>query len=184
MLYHSLLIYFDLCTDKNATLLELKNVIERMDYHIYGGVLCSKILLNVLNDNNMNDIAYRIVTQKDFPGWYFMQERCGGTLGEGLRGGSSYNHHFWSTVGEWFYKALAGFNIERNTPGFEHITIKPYIADDIKSFKAWHQTKFGNLEISYDTENIFINIPNGAVAQFIYKDIDKKLNSGKYTFKR
>jgi len=184
LLYHSLLIYFDLCTDKNATLLELKNVIERMDYHIYGGVFCSKILLNVLNDNNMNDIAYRIVTQKDFPGWYFMQERCGGTLGEGLRGGSSYNHHFWSTVGEWFYKALAGFNIERNTPGFEHITIKPYIADDIKSFKAWHQTKFGNLEISYDTENIFINIPNGAVAQFIYKDIDKKLNSGKYTFKR
>lgn len=64
----------------------------------------------------MNAIAYKIVTQKDFPGWYFMQERCGGTLGEDLICSMSYNHHFWSTVGEWFYKALAGFNLEKTHP--------------------------------------------------------------------
>lgn len=183
-LFYAMMLYFGLAEDVPQTLDNLIRTVEKADYHIMGGIFCSKMLLDVLTDNGHFDIAYRIASQKDFPGWGYMTDLCAGTLGENWYGGSSMNHHMFSEIGAWYYKALAGFNIDDDNPGFKHIRLTPHIPEDIREFRAWHQTPYGRLEISWDKENIRLMIPEGVSATFVFEDTTKELASGEYTLKK
>lgn len=138
----------------------------------------------VLTEMGQFDLAYKVAMQTDFPSWSNMIDVCGGTLGEEFYGGPSLNHHMFSSIGEWFYNAIAGINIDEKKPGFENIIITPHIPEDINCFKAWHQTPYGKLEVMIDRQKIKIIIPHSATAEFKYNNYNKIIKGGEYVFDR
>ena len=170
--------------DKEKTVENLIKTVKDTNYHIQGGLFCSKYLLDALTNNGHFETAYKIASQKDFPGWGYLTDKCSGTLGEDWFGGNSGNHHFFSEIGAWYYKALAGFNIDDENPGFKHIILTPHIPEDIKNFRAYHETPCGHLEISWNEKTVDVIIPEGSTASFSYKNIQQELSGGTYTFGR
>lgn len=187
-LYFAGQLYFDLFEDEsNRKFAEkrLVEVVESMDCHIYGGIFNAYVLLNVLTDMGRFDLAYKIAMQTDFPGWSYMVDLTGGsTLAEEFYGGTSLNHHMFSPIGEWFYRGIGGINIDEENPGYKNIIIKPNIPDDINTFKAWHNTPMGRVEVNVTADKINVLIPENSSAKFIYKGYNDTYTAGSYTFDR
>lgn len=170
--------------NRTETLVNLIKALETADYHITGGIFCAKYLLDALTQSGRFDLAYRVASQEDFPGWSYLIDVNSGTLGENWLGGKSGNHHMFSEIGAWYYKALAGFRIDDENPGFRHILLEPHIPDDVKIFSAWHMTPCGRLAVSWNEKEIRLEIPEQSTASFRYKQIAEELNGGIYTFAR
>lgn len=120
------------------------------DYHLTTGNLCTKYIMEVLTKYGYGDIAYRLITQTTYPSWGYMIENGATTIWERWEyetGGAmnSHNHPMYGAVSAWFYKYLAGINVDENNPGFGNITIKPYPVDGIDFVECTLNTVKGDV---------------------------------------
>jgi len=135
----------------------LDNVITRHDYHVATGIVGTRYLLDTLTKYGRPDVAYRLVSQTTYPSWGYMIREGATTLwerweyltGEGM---NSHNHIMLGSIDAWFYKALAGINIDPDAPGFERIIIKPHIVGDLKYVSASINTIRGTVSSSWRLE--------------------------------
>ena len=77
-------LYYGLVPDdkKNAVGDKLITSIAERDYHVTSGIFGVPVVLTVLDEMGRDDIAWRMVTQKDFPGWGHMLNSGATTLWE------------------------------------------------------------------------------------------------------
>ncbi|MGV8094048.1 MAG: family 78 glycoside hydrolase catalytic domain [Mangrovibacterium sp.] len=100
--------------------------INRHQGHLSTGIFATKMIFDVLRENDRSDIAYDIVNRRDFPGWGYMLEKGATTLWETWAYSDniySHNHPMFGSVSEWFYRSLLGINA--GEPGFGKIIVKP-----------------------------------------------------------
>jgi alpha-L-rhamnosidase len=114
----------------------LVNDVEKHDFHLTTGNLCTKYLLEMLTEYGHAGAAYRIATQTTYPGWGFMLSKGATTLWERWeyatgKAMNSHNHPMMGSVDAWFYKYLLGIRSSFDHPGFEQFTIKPVILPDL-----------------------------------------------------
>ncbi len=174
--YLGMVLMYGLAKDPQAAAARLNEVIIGENYHITGGIFGSKYILNALTENGYFDTAWKIADNEEAPGWRFMLTRTGGsTLGEGWRGGSSRNHHMFSEIGAWFYKALAGINITE--PGFRQVDIVPHIPETVRTFSAWHDTPCGRLIVGWDENELTVTVPEGVKAHLVFDGIEKDISA-------
>ena len=105
-----------------------------------------------------------------------------GTLGEDWGGGKSGNHHLMSHIGAWFYKALAGIQIDENAPGFARVKLQPHIPEDMTNFCGWHDTAYGRVCVSWDAEYLYVDTP--VPAQLDWMGSTVTLQPGSYRYNR
>jgi len=120
---------------------------ERHNDHLSTGIFSTKMMFDVLSENDMNDVAYKIANQKDFPGWGHMLEKDATTLWEAWKfpeTGASRNHPMFGSIDEWFYRSLLGINTGGG--GFEKIIIKPQPAGDLTWAKGSYNSVRGIIE--------------------------------------
>lgn len=116
----------------------VENVHSKGD-HFDTGVLGAKVLYRVLSDNGYADLAYKMITQKTFPSYSYIIEQGATTLWECFvevdKGAnvSSLNHHFWGDVSAWFYRCLAGININPDLQDPYRIVVAPKYVSGIDS---------------------------------------------------
>ncbi len=149
-------IFYGLIPDglKDKVIEQLYASIAERDYHITSGIFGTPVLLTVLSDLNRNDIAYKIVTQKDFPGWGHMINSGATTIWETWKYSDntySQNHPMFGSVGEWMYQSLGG--IKSGAPGFKEIIIKPQPAKDLKWTKCSYNSVRGKIVSNWKVEN-------------------------------
>ena len=86
----------------------------------------------MLSDNGRPDLALRIATQKDYPGWGYMVGKGATTIWELWNGDTadpamnSGNHVM--LIGDllpWMYEYLAGIRPDPAAPGYRRIVLKP-----------------------------------------------------------
>jgi alpha-L-rhamnosidase len=140
-------------TNKETVLSNLVAAVERRNGHIDTGILGAKYLLNALLENERADVAYRIITQTNQPGWGWWFEQGATTLWEQWNGTESQNHIMFGDISAWFYKALAGINPDLDTPGFKHIIIRPHIVGDLTSARATYNSVRGRIVSDWKVEN-------------------------------
>ena len=149
----------------------LHSVINGSDYHVDTGILGTRFLLDVLSMNDHTDVAYKIATQKTYPGWGYMISENATTLWERwekITGNSmnSHNHIMFGSIDAWFYRVLAGISLLE--PGWGKIRIKPPILDDLNYASAKIDTVIGEASISWEKGasefTLFTNVPVGATA--------------------
>lgn len=173
---------FDFCDDREATFQKLVENVENADCQIRGGVFAAKYVLDVLTENGRFDLAYRMAIQPAYPGWVYMANVNSGTLGEDWGGGKSGNHHLMSHIGAWFYKALAGIRIDDAAPGFAGVKLQPHIPADIANFRAWHDTPYGRVCVSWDDKYLYVETP--VSAQLVWMGSITSLQPGSYRYSR
>ncbi|MCI7358920.1 MAG: glycoside hydrolase family 78 protein [Parabacteroides sp.] len=179
------------CIQKVAEQLT-KRVHEDRD-HLDVGIMGCKTILNALTETGNVEQAYRMVTQQDYPSWGNWLRQGGTTLFEnwdynGLAAGYSQNHIMYGEIGAWFYKALAGINVDPAQPGFKNILLKPHFVKDLDYVKASYKSPFGLIVSEWTRKQGKVEykvvIPPGATATLYLdgKGEAKQLSSGTYKF--
>jgi alpha-L-rhamnosidase len=163
-------LYYGLPPQKEATLKVLMDEFARHQYHLSTGIFATKMLFDVLRENNRNDIAYTIANQRSFPGWGYMLAKGATTLWETWAYSNnvySQNHPMFGSISEWFYKSLLGINAA--APGFEKMIIKPQPAGALTwargSYQSIKGTIVSNWKKSDNHFELHVSIPANTTAE-------------------
>jgi len=140
-----LALWYGISPQKDSSIKILMNEFARHNWHLSTGIFSTKMMFDVLRENDMNDVAYRVANQADYPGWINMIANGATTLWETWaypQSDASQNHPMFGSVDEWFYKSLCGINPA--APGFKKIIIKPQPAE-LSWAKGSYQSVYGKI---------------------------------------
>ena len=168
-------LYFDMVPEaqKPLALDHLKRaVVSQSDCHVDTGIIGTRYLFDVLTDNGLADIAYKVATQRTYPGFGYMIEEGATTLWERWEklegsGMNSHNHIMLGSIDAWFYRTLAG--LSPLEAGWKKVGIKPHIPDDLNHCAASVKTVRGEVKVSWlkedDQLTLTVSIPVNLTAQ-------------------
>lgn len=97
------------------------------------GFLGTPFLLEELTKNGQQDLAYRLLLNKQYPSWGYMVEHGATTMWErwngdqmlGDAGMNSFNHYAYGSVADWLYRYAAGIDASALDAGFHRIELHP-----------------------------------------------------------
>ena len=141
------------CREAFQRLLEM---IHERDDHIDAGALGLRVLFHVLSDFGESDLAYHMITRKDYPSYGHWIERGGTSLWEDFLPASmdahSRNHHFFGDISSWFIQKIAGIVPNPFAEDVKQIYLKPHFIRTL----SWAEGKYGSPtgEISVRWERI------------------------------
>ena len=140
---------------------ELVNLIHSNNDLMKIGVIGCKSIFDVLSDYGDGDLAIKLITQDKFPSFKYWLDNGATSLWEAFNelednhlmrkdGGRvlSLNHHFWGTISAFFYKYIAGLNVNPNLTNANEISIKPCYYSGIDNVKCSFRS--GNNQIVYE----------------------------------
>ncbi len=134
----------------------VRNIVQKSAGHVGTGLVGAQWLMRTLSDNGQADLAYKIATQKTYPGWGYMVEQGATTVWELWNGNTadpamnSGNHVMQiGDLAVWMYEYLAGIRADPEKPGFRHAIIRPYPAGDLTFVSGTHKTMYGALNSSW-----------------------------------
>ena len=164
-----LCLHYNIYKNKDIIINSFKERLNLDSYHIKTGFTGSPLILLTLFDNGMDEYAYRILYNEDFPGWLYavnlgattIWERWNSLLEDGTINGeamNSFNHYAYGSVCESIYSRIAG--LRNLSPGWKKVKIKPQINYRIKNMNFSYNSISGKYEIEWKIENdeFFINI--------------------------
>ena len=143
------------------------------------GFLGTSILMPVLTENGMADIAYDLLFQHRNPSWLYSIDNGATTIwerwnsytvenGMGPSQMNSFNHYAYGCVCEWIWETAAGIAADPQKPGFQRIIMNPIPDKRLGYVKAEYESAAGLIKSSwhYDGNNWVwsFSIPQGAQA--------------------
>jgi alpha-L-rhamnosidase len=165
----------------------LYNLIQ--DLHAKGdrlstGFLGTSALMEFLPVANP-ELAFKLATQENYPGWGYMIKQGANSMWESWDGYDSRNHTPFCLISAYFYKFLAGIQIDYSAPGFRHIIINPSIVGDMNYVNAWHDALYGRIKSSWKRDQgkliMEVTIPVNTTATIYIptRSVDSILESGR-----
>ena len=139
--------------------------------HLDTGIVGTKELLPVLSSTGHADLALALARQTTPPSWGYMlqktQGRTGLWEGWGVESVRSINHMMLGTIGDWFYKDLAG--IRPLQPGFASFAIDPDFSPGLDAVDATRSTPYGDLSVSWKRQagvlHLNVTVPVNSAAE-------------------
>ena len=164
-----------------------KELEEKYGKHLNTGIFGTRRLFEVLARYCLNDLAYEIMNQKDYPGFGWWIEQGATTTWERWDGKDSRNHPMFGGGLTWLYNTLAGVKIDEEQPGYRNIIIKPVLVRDLEEITYSKRTPYGELKVSISHKNfkgsMTVTVPVGSSAEVYLPDCQEAtvLNQGTYT---
>jgi alpha-L-rhamnosidase len=130
----------------------LQSVVRQQDCHLDTGILGTRYLLDVLTEQGHLGTAWRVATQKSYPGWGYMLAEGATTLWERwekLTGPAmnSQNHIMLGSIDGWLYRVLAG--LAPLLPGWQAVRVRPHVLADLSFVEAAVDTACGRVSSSW-----------------------------------
>jgi len=171
-----LALHFDIVPQeyRDRVLANLVKDIEKNNYHLTTGNIATKYMFEVLSDNGLEDVAYKIATREDYPSWGYMLNKGATTIWERWEYAvastmNSHNHPMYGTVSTWFYKHLAGISAVEE--GFKRFSIAPKVPTEMRFAKASMETVRGRVVSGWEKTvkglEMEIEIPFGSEVELI-----------------
>ncbi len=85
------------------------------------------------------DVAWEIINQKTAPSWADMMSRYT-TVCEFWTLKQSKNHVMMGSIDAWFYRYIAGIQLDEKNPAYASFIIKPQLVDSLNSAKSSIET--------------------------------------------
>ncbi|MDX1286375.1 MAG: family 78 glycoside hydrolase catalytic domain, partial [Draconibacterium sp.] len=137
--------------------------------HLATGLVGLPILTKWANTNEASEIMYKMMTQKDYPGYGFMLENGATTTWEHWRGERSRIHNCYNAPGSWFYQSIGGIKPLEDFPGYKRFVIAPRPPKTLTWAKTTKETPYGTVVVNWkkEQENFVIeaSIPTGSTAK-------------------
>ena len=187
---------FDVYKNKELLIKSFKERLEKDSHFIKTGFVGTPLILNCLFDNNLNEEAYHILYNEEFPGWLYtvnlgattIWERWNSLLEDGTISGTSMNslnHYAYGTVCEAIYSRIAG--LKNLAPGWKKIEINPHLNYRMKKIDFSFNSPSGLFSISWEIKEQFelkVIIPNGVNATIKLPDGNVyNVTGGEYKYK-
>ena len=149
------------------------------------GFLAIKYLLPTLCDIGRADLAYSIMTSREFPGWGYSVMNGATTIWEhwdsyteqnGIRKGmNSFNHYSFGSCTEWMFEYCLGIRPQIDAPGFKRVLFAPVLdmSGKIRHAEGHYDTPFGRISVKWQAEGEFFRYEVDCPAQ-----IDKSFAFG------
>ncbi len=119
--------------------------------HVSTGFVSTPYLLQVLADL-APDVAWAIVSARDFPSWHSLTRGSGNDLmKETWAGGMALMPSLGGSIAAWHTESLAG--IRPAAPGFKQVLIKPAIVGGLTWVKAYHDSPYGRIVSDWRRED-------------------------------
>lgn len=154
--------------ERTAVARQLLAAVEQRDWHLDVGFIGVKYLLASLSETGQNEVAYRLATQTSAPSWGDWINRGATTCWEDWAGEFSHNHYSFGSVGEWFFKSLAGLAPDPEQPGFKHFFVRPRPPADLSWVRANYQSVRGPIDIHWRKDRgqfrLELTVPPNATA--------------------
>ena len=114
------------------------------------GFLGMHALFHVLSDYNCGELAYQMITKREYPSYGYLLD-CGETAmperflrKEEMEG--SHNHHFLGDISRWFMTRVAGINVIDAS----HVEIKPDFISALTYAQAYYELPAGKVEVRWE----------------------------------
>lgn len=154
-----------------------RRVREVDDGQLRTGWIGTPALIHALVDYGYEELAYRVLSQPERPGWTYMVNHAVTTTlwerwdsDEAIGGGmNSFNHQHRACVSAWFFEHLAGIQLDDGTPGPAHVTIRPLFVEQLDWVEAQLETRHGAIESAWersgDRHELSVTIPWNTAAK-------------------
>ena len=164
---------------KEAMIARLRQNFADHDGCLQTGFLGTSILMDVLTENGMADVAWNLLFQRKNPSWLYSVDNGATTIwerwnsytlesGMGPSGMNSFNHYAYGSVCAWIWKTVAGIAADPAQPGFKHIVMAPVPDKRLGFVKAEYQSAAGLIKSAWRYEGdkwIWeFTVPEGATA--------------------
>lgn len=141
----------------------LKRKFEQTNFHLTTGFHGTKFSLNVLCELGLKEIAYKLVTNTDYPSWGYSIVNGATTVWERWNGYekgnlhvdkmNSFNHFVFGSVGYWFFEGMLGFSPTEEGAGFHKVRVRPYLDRTIGWARGSYESKNGRISAAYRYDN-------------------------------
>ncbi len=137
--------------EKPEAFRRLLEMVHESDDHMDVGVLGGRVLFHVLSEFGHSDLAFRMITRKDYPSYGEWVARGRTTLRESFhpQDCDSLNHHFWGDISHWFLRHLAGIHYNPRRRGAE-VDIKPNFIEQLDFAAGWHEAPEGKIAVRWE----------------------------------
>ena len=170
------------CRDKLIAC--FRSRLKRDFYRITCGFTGAPLLLPVLLENGMTDIAYRMLLTEEFPGWLYavklgattIWERWNSIEADGSISGTgmnSLNHYAYGSVCEAVYAHIMG--LQNAAPGWKKAVIAPKLTGQLRRSRIAYDSVSGRWEVSWaiaddGSVTMSVSVPSGCEAEVVLPD--------------
>lgn len=133
----------------------LVQMIHSNQDHMDGGALGLRVLFQVLADYGQADLAYHMITRRDYPSYGHWIERGATALWEDFLPEEcgeihSQNHHFFGDISRWFIQCVGGIVPNPDLEGSETVRVSPHFIENLTFAKAFYETPEGKIEVHWE----------------------------------
>ncbi len=175
-----LLLAFDIVDEKQKEQLtaNLKGLIQgHHNGNIASGLIGMHWIMRTLSKNHLEDLAFQLLTNKDYPSWGYMIEEDATTLWETWNGKYRESHNHLMLSGDllvWAYEHIGGIRPEKN--GYQNFVLKPDFFEGLSFAKTSYESPYGKISSNWqlDGKNLKwdIEVPANTTAKIYIPSID------------
>lgn len=157
--------------EEEAAFNMLVKYIADNDYNFDCGFIGMHVLFHVLTRFGMSDLAYEMITKKEYPSYAFLIEQGETTMVESFQPAGkpcgSHNHHFLGDIARWFIKCVAGLKII-NPQEFE---VAPHFIKKLTHASAYYDFPNGRVSVKWQRvdEGILLNVECPEIIKYSIK---------------
>lgn len=136
------------------------------------GFVGTPLMCNILSDNGMDELAYSLLLNEEYPGWLHevklgattVWERWNSLLDDGTISGismNSMNHYSYGAVLEWMFRHAAGINVMEDAPGGTRVWMEPLLHMELDYLEASYDAQAGLYQVRWeltDAEHVIISV--------------------------
>ena len=181
----------------------LRKLFADADDKLRTGFVGTPLLCNVLSDNGMEELAWKLLLNEEYPGWLreiklgatTVWERWNSLWDDGTISGvgmNSMNHYAYGSIVEWLFHHAAGLNVSEKHPGCRHLEIRPSLNWALREQETVYDSPAGEYRSAWKLIDpthveLSVTVPFGCTASLTLphsKDGDApiELSAGRHDF--
>lgn len=171
---------YKLSSNEELTKKQLRQLFDINDGKLCTGFVGTPLLCNVLSEYGMDDLAYQLLLNEEYPGWLrevklgatTVWERWNSILDDGTISGTSMNsmnHYSYGSVVEWVFRHAAGICAVDTVPGFRKVLFQPVLNWKFRKIEAAYESPAGMYRSHWEMSDekhvtLSVSVPFGCTA--------------------
>lgn len=170
---------------KQSVIAALRQIMEENEGHLHTGIFGTRLLFETLSDHGLHEMAYEALNKKTEPGFGYWLADGATTTREFWDNRGSHNHPMFGGGLTWFYRKLAGMQVDPENPGYKHIIFRPQPVDEISYVKYFNRTVNGDAGIHWEqspgsfTMQVMVPVGSTATVYIPARAVEQVTESGK-----